>query len=43
MSADKGVEAARISRMVYDEMERRLHGLMGQGNVKAMQGTLDGA
>ncbi|MBS1991484.1 MAG: hypothetical protein JSS83_13260 [Cyanobacteria bacterium SZAS LIN-3] len=40
---EKGVEAARISRMVYEEMERTLHGLLGPENVKAVQVTFDGA
>ena len=43
MSADKGVEAAKLSRMMFDEMERKLQSLMGEKHTKAMQGTLDGA
>jgi hypothetical protein len=44
MSGDeKAVDAAKISRMVYEEMERKLQDLFSPENIRVAQGTLDGA
>jgi len=44
MSAeDKTVDAAKMSRMVYEEMERKLQDLLSPENIRTAQVTLDGA
>jgi hypothetical protein len=44
MSGDeKTVDAAKISKMVYEEMERKLQDLLSPENIRAAQGTLGGA